>query len=165
MLRSQQRELSIPILVLLICLTATGPTAAQTATPAAYPVAPDPSECVIDPVPIEEIAHTLATPNAKPNVSAAPLVALAGEPASAETSAEVTATLRHVFACANAGDPLHVASLYTDDFDRHFFGGVPAEDLMAFLAIPPRPLPQDKKRVIIRFGEVQLLPKKAGQGC
>jgi hypothetical protein len=70
----------------------------------------------------------------------------------------VIATLRQVFACANAGDVLRVASLYTDDFVRDFFAGVPTGDLLEFLAIPPQPLPEDQKRIIIRFGEVQLLP-------
>ncbi len=82
----------------------------------------------------------------------------AGQPADPETSAEVVATLRQIFACANAGDPLRVSSLFTDDFVRNFFGGVPLEDLLDFLAIPPQPLPEDQERIIIRFGEVQLLP-------
>jgi hypothetical protein len=145
------------MLALLICLVATESTVAQTATPAAYPVAPDPSECVSEPVPIEEIARVLMTPVAETSVSATPFVTSGSEAADAELSAAVIATLRQVFACANAGDALRVASLYTDDFVRDFFGGVPAEDLIAFLALPPQPLPEDQKRIIIGFGEVQLL--------
>jgi hypothetical protein len=158
MLRSYDRKLSVPILALLICLAVTGSTAAQTATPAAYPVAPDPSECVAEPASPEEIVTILATPVAETAGSPTPFVAPEGEPADAETSDEVIATLRQVFACANAGDALRVASFYTDDFVRDFFGGVPTGDLLEFLAIPPQPLPEDQKRIIIRFGEVQLLP-------
>jgi hypothetical protein len=121
-------------------------------------VAPDPSECVIEPAPIEEIATIMGTPVAEPIDSATSFVPTAGEPADAEMSAEVVATLRQLFACANAGDALRVASLYTDDFLRDFFGGVPREDLFDFLATPPRPLPDEQKRVIVRIGEVQLLP-------
>ena len=51
-----------------------------------------------------------------------------------------------------------IASLYTDEFIRDFFGGVPREDLLDFLATPPQPLTDDQKRVIVRMGEVQLLP-------
>ena len=158
MQRSYGSKLSVVILALLICLAATSSTAAQTATPAAYPVAPDPRECVAEPTSTEEIAATLATPVAQVFSSPAPSDASAGAPAGEETSAEVIATLRQVFACANAGDALRVASFYTDDFVREFFGGVPSEDLLEFLAIPPKPLSEDQKRVIIRFGEVQMLP-------
>jgi hypothetical protein len=107
---------------------------------------------------VEEIAAILGTPVADSGVGATPFALSAGEPAEAETSAQVVATLRHVFACANAGDPLRVASLFTDDFVRDFFGGVPLSDLLEFLAIPPLPLAEDQKRIIIRFGDVQLLP-------
>jgi hypothetical protein len=157
-LQSRERNLSAPVLALLLSLAGAGSTVAQTATPAAYPVAPDPRECVIEPAPVEQIMAILGTPVAETGDSATPFVPPAGAPADAETSAEVVATLRQVFACANAGDPLRVASLFTDDFVRNFFGGVPREDLLDFLAIPPQPLPEDQKRIIIRFGEVQMLP-------
>ena len=158
MLQPYARKLRILVLALLLSLVAADSALAQTATPAAYPVAPDPNECVIEPTPVEEIGAILGTPVAEPGYSATPFVPPAGEPADAETSAEVVATLRQVFACANAGDRLRVASLFTDDFTRNFFGGVPVEDLLDFLAIPPQPLPEDQKRIIVRFGEVQLLP-------
>ena len=158
MLQSLERKLGVPVLAGLLSLAAADSTVAQTATPAAYPVAPDPSECVVDPAPIEEIAAILGNPVAEPADSATPFAPPAGEPANPETSAEVIATLHQVFACANAGDPLRVASLFTDDFTRNFFGGVPVEDLLGFLAIPPQPLPEDQKRIIVRFGDVQLLP-------
>jgi hypothetical protein len=56
-----------------------------------------------------------------------------------------------------AGDPLSVASLYTDDFIRDFFGGVPRQDLLDFLGSPSQPLAEDRKQIIVRIGEVQLL--------
>ena len=158
MLPSYDRKLTVPVLVLLLSLATAGPTLAQKATPAAYPVAPDPSECVIDPAPIEEIAAILGTPVAEPAVSPSPFVPPASQPADPETSAKVVATLRQIFACANAGDPLRFSSLFTDDFVRNFFADVPLEDLLDFLAIPPQPLPENQERIIIRFGEVQLLP-------
>ncbi len=145
-------------LSLLLSMFAIHATTAQTATPAAYPVAPDPSECVVAPAPIEAIEAILGTPVAEPAGTPARFMPPTGEPADAETSAEVVATLRQVFACANAGDLLRVTGLYTDDFVRDFFGGVPREELLEFLSVPPQPLPDDQRRIIIRFGEVQLLP-------
>ena len=143
--------------MLLLSLVPAESTTAQPGTPA-YPAAPDPGECVIEPASIEEIAAILGTPVAEPTDSATPFVPPTGEPADPETSADVVATLHQVFACANAADPLRVASLFTDGFVRVFFGGVPLDDLLEFLTIPPQPLPEDQKRIIIRFGEVQLLP-------
>jgi hypothetical protein len=152
------RKLSALLLALLLTLVAAASTVAQSATLVAYPQAPDPRECVIEPPPIEEIATIMGTPIPDPTNSATPFVSPAGEPADPQTAADVIATLRQVFACANAGDPLRVSALFTDDFMRGFFGGVPLADLLDFLAIPPRPLPEDQKRIIIRFGEVELLP-------
>ena len=145
--------------VAAVLLTVCGPDAeAQSSTPETYPVAPDPTECVVAPVPVEEIAALLGTPVAAPAASPEPFVIPEGVPADTETAAEVIATLRQVFACANAGDSLRFASLFTDDFTRGFFGGAPLDDLLAFLSAPAQPLPEDQKRVIIRFGEVQILP-------
>jgi hypothetical protein len=158
MLQCREHKLRVPVMALLLSLTFADATGAQTAMPAAYPVAPDPAECVIEPASIEEIAAIMGTPVAGTADSATPFVPPAGEPADLETSAEVVATLHQVFACANAGDLPRVASLFTDDFVRNFFGGVPLEDLLDVLATPPQPLPEDQKRVIIRFEEVQLLP-------
>ena len=158
MLWSHARKLTVFALALRLSQAAAGPTLAQTATPAVYPTAPDPNECVVESTPMEEIAAILGTPVAEPDDNATPFAPPAGQPADAETSAQVVATLHQVFACANAGDRLRVASLFTDDFVRNFFAGPPLPDLLDFLAIPPQPLPEEEKRIIIRFGEVQLLP-------
>ena len=158
MLRSHERKLSVPILALLFCLAKAGSTLAQSATPAAYPVAPDPSECKVRPASPEEISTILGTKVPEPAASPTPFVIPPAKPANTETSTEVIATLRQLFACANAGDALRVASFYTDDFVRDFFGGVPTGDLMEFLSVPPQPLPAAQKRNIIRFERVQILP-------
>ena len=157
MLRFSERKLSVPILMLLFCLATAGSTPAQSATPAAYPVAPDPGECIAQPASPEEIATILGTTVPEPDGSPVPFVIPPGRPADTDTSTEVIATLRQLFACANAGDALRVASFYTDDFVRDFFGGVPVGDLLEFLAIAPEPLPEAQKRIITRFGQVQIL--------
>jgi hypothetical protein len=152
------RTLGVPILMLLLSLVPADSTMAQTGTPAGYPTAPDPGQCVIESASIEEITAILGTPVAEPIESSTPFVPPAGSPADAETTAEVVATLHQLFACANAGDPLRVASHFTDDFVRDFFGGAPRQDLLDFLATPPQPLPGDQQRIIVRIEEVQLLP-------
>ncbi|MBA3450779.1 MAG: nuclear transport factor 2 family protein, partial [Chloroflexia bacterium] len=120
---------------------------------------PDPAECVVAPKPVAQIAAVLGTPVADPfPATPEPFVIPMGEPASDETAGAVIATLRQVFACANAGDPLRFSSLYSDDFLHGFFGGAPRADVIDFLSLPPQPLPEDQKRIIIRFGEVQMLP-------
>ena len=72
------RKLSVPALAILLPLLVTEFVAAQTATPAAYPVAPDPRECIIDPATVEEIGVILGTPVAEPAFSATPFVRPAG---------------------------------------------------------------------------------------
>jgi hypothetical protein len=152
------RTLGIPILMLLLSLVPADSTMAQMGTPAGYPSAPDPGQCVIEPASIEEIAAILGTLVAEPIESATPFVRPAGPPADAEATADVVATLHQLFACANAGDPLRVASHFTEDFVRDFFGGAPRQDLLDFLAAPPQALPNDQQRIIVRIEEVQLLP-------
>jgi hypothetical protein len=153
-----RRRIAVAVLSFLFPMFGIDATTAQIATPAAYPVAPDPSECVVAPAAIDEIEAILETPVADPARSSTTFVPPVGEPADAETSAEVVSALRQVFACANAGDLLRITSLYTDDFVRDFLGGAPPGELLGILAAPPQPLPEDQKRVIVRFGDVQLLP-------
>ena len=158
-MRDDRRVRSLLGFALALSLVTSGsPAAAQSATPALYPATPQPAECVVAPRTAEEIADLVTTSPATPAASPAPFVIPPGEPADAATAAEVTATLRQVFACANAGDPLRFASLFSDAFVRAFFAGVPRGDLIAFLSAPPQPLPAEERRVIIRFGEVQIHP-------
>lgn len=134
---------------------------AREATPAAlsFPVTPDPADCVIAPRALEDVVAIAATTAPGGAVGlATPFVPPAGEPADAATTAAITETIYQVFACANAGDPLRFANLYTDRFLGSFFGGVPAEQVEGFLALPPQSLPQDQLRIIRGIGEVLLLP-------
>ncbi|MDQ3228026.1 MAG: hypothetical protein M3Q50_15530 [Chloroflexota bacterium] len=154
--RQNRYRFPLAIAALLLALSASN-SGGQPATPAVYPVAPAPSECVIASVPLEEIVAIRETPVPDAAAIPAPFTIPAGRPADTETTVDVIATLRQVFACANVGDPLRCASLYSDDFLRSFFGGVPRDDVIAFLSLPPQFFPEDQKRVIIRFGKVQLL--------
>ena len=81
-----------------------------------------------------------------------------GVPADSATAAEVIATLRQVFACTNGGQVLRVYALFTDAFIREFFAQTPlTPEVTAFLAATPRPLPDEQRRIIRGFGDVQIL--------
>lgn len=150
-----------PILVgaVVACaLFPVGGLAQEMATPGPFPQTPDPAACVAEAVTIEDVLEALGATAATPVVAAPDAVAEQGEAADAATADAVKATLLQVFACANAGDPLRFASLYTDQFLRDFFGGVPQADLEAFLGMPPQPLPTELQRIIRGVGEVEILP-------
>lgn len=129
----------------------------EMATPGPYPQTPDPAGCVADAMTVDAALAALAPTLATPAAATPDAVAETGVPADAETADAVKATLLQVFACANAGDPLRVASLYSEPFLRDFFGGVPQADLEAFLEAPPQPLPAEQRRIIRGMGEVDLL--------
>ncbi len=156
------RTLALVAVVVLLAGTSIDTVAAQDATPAPFPVAPDPAECTITPRPIEDVVAVVGTPAAGAATPVAasptPFVVPAGEPAAPEIAAAAVATLRQVLACANAGDFLRVYALFTDDYVRAFFAGTPiTPEVEAFLSAPPQPLPAEELRIIVRFGEVQRL--------
>ncbi|MEZ4564445.1 MAG: hypothetical protein R2853_17065 [Thermomicrobiales bacterium] len=145
-------------LVVFSLLTPHGVLAQEMATPGPFPQAPDPAAYVAEPLTVGDVLAVLADAPATPAAAIPDAAGAGGTPADAETAAAVNATLLQVFACANAGDPLRFASLYTAPFLREFFGGVPQADLEAFLGMPPQPLPAAQRRIIRGLGEVDLLP-------
>jgi hypothetical protein len=157
-LHLDRHRVAAAMLSLLLSIVAASGTLAQPATPEPYPVAPHPDECEVGPARVEGILAILATPVAPPAASPTPFAIPTGWPADTETTIDVVATLHQLFACANAGDPSRVASLFTADFVRVFFGGAPLDDVATFLSTPPQPLPEEQKRVIVRIGEVHILP-------
>jgi hypothetical protein len=144
--------------VVIGTLLPSGALAQEMATPGPFPQTPDPAACVVEALPADDVLAVLAAAPATPAVSTPDAVDLQETPADAETADAVKATLLQVFACANAGDPLRFASLYTDQFLRDFFGGVPQADLEAFLGMEPQPLPTEQRRIIRGVGDVELLP-------
>jgi hypothetical protein len=156
------------IAVMTVLVSAAGgisAVAAQDEAPATYPVAPDPSECIVRPLALDAVARIVGTPVAGadapgPPVSASPAAFAVppGVPADSATAAEVIATLRQVFACTNGGQVLRVYALFTDAFIREFFAQTPlTPEVTAFLAATPRPLPDEQRRIIRGFGDVQIL--------
>jgi hypothetical protein len=144
--------------VVIGTLAPCGALAQEMATPGPFPQTPDAAACVAEPLTVDEVSAVLAAAPATPAVATPDAFDAQGTPADAETADAVKATLLQVFACANAGDPLRFASLYSEPFLRDFFGGVPQADLEAFLGMPPQPLPAEQRRIIRGIGDVERLP-------
>ena len=153
----------LPFIAAMIVLAASSSSAgAQDATSAAYPLAPDPADCRVEPRSVESLMAAVGTPAAgEPAAPASPtpFVRPQGQPADAATTAAVVATLHQVFACANAADFLRIFALYTDDYLRVFLAGTPMnEEVIAYFAASPVPLPEAERRIIVRIEEVEILP-------
>jgi hypothetical protein len=143
---------------LLFVAFAATPAGAQTPPPAVYPITPDPKDCAVEPASLDGVITVLQTPVAAAAASPTPFAPPLSVPADAEVASDVVATLYEVFACANAGDPLRVSSLFTADFMRAFYGEASLEEVAGFLVTPPEPLPEEERRVIVAIGQVQMLP-------
>ena len=140
---------------------------AQEATPAAgvaaFPLTPDPAECTVEPRPVEEAVALVAqaTPAAAAAAEPAETVAVpVGELADAETVAGVTATVREVYACFNAGDVARAFALVTDDVLRGFAeeDPIPEEEVRAFLGATPAAVPAAQRVAILAITDVVRLP-------
>lgn len=144
--------------VVMSTLLPGGALAQEMATPGPFPQTPDPAACVAEALTVEDVLAALDAAAATPAIGTPDPAGEQGKSADSTTADAVKAALLQVFACANAGDPLRFASLYTDQFLRDFFGGVPEADLTAFLGMPPQPLPAEQQRIIRGIGDVELLP-------
>ena len=158
-MRSHIGRCAVAALLVLVLVAPRGDAIrAQTPPPAVYPVTPDPQDCLVEPAPLEGVINVLQTPVPATPAGATPPVPPLSVPADAEVASDVVATLYEVFACANAGDPLRVSSLFTADFMRAFYGDASLEEVAGFLVRPPEPLPEEQRRVIVAIGTVQMLP-------
>lgn len=137
------RRLSTVVLTLLLLpLRVT----AQEATPAAFPLTPDPSECQATPRTVAEVdalaANQPATPSAESDARRLVLKG-ATEPASTEQIAGITSTARELVACLSLGDWGRLFALYSAAmFGEHL---VTSEDITE--SNPPLP---DGERVALR---------------
>jgi steroid delta-isomerase-like uncharacterized protein len=79
-----------------------------------------------------------------------------GQPADAETVAGVTATVRELLACFNAGDIGRAAALHTEAFLRRQLAAIPPEAFLAIMTAPPSP-PREQA-VLHGVRDVRVLP-------
>jgi hypothetical protein len=116
---------------------------------------PNPEECTAEPRSIDDLLLVVGSPppagsgednSAARAASPEPFDLPAGEPADEETVAGVTATIRQIFACQNAGEALRGMSRVTDEFIRTQVGyQVYDEDTLAFLQASPVPLSEEQQ--------------------
>jgi len=105
---------------------------ARQATPSPDFVAVDAGTCTVEPRTAEEIAALAGTPAASPAVTepvASPAAmgspTPAGEAADEETVRAITETVAEIYACFEAGEPLRVAALISDEALGQFLAFYP----------------------------------------
>jgi hypothetical protein len=135
---------------------------AQTASPTVD--SPNPEECTTEPLAIEELLVVVGSPppagageenSAGRAASPVPFTLPEGEPADDATVAGVTATIRILFACMNAGHALRGMSQLTDEFIQQQVGfQVYDEDTLAFLQASPAPRPEEQQVLLFGIREV-----------
>jgi hypothetical protein len=129
--------------------------AAGAQTPA--PDAPPPDLCRVEARGRDDLNATVATPAARPATPEATVVP-AGTPADPETVAGVTATVRELVACFNAGELFRAYGLYTDDYLRDLFWRQPPLSQADYDALAtPQPAPAGKRVEILAIEDVRLL--------
>ncbi len=161
---------SVALVVVLFALALLGPTVAlaQDATPVAVAGdAIDPVECQVEGRTADELialwyqendegTPVLATPEAAEPMALVPVPL--GEPADAETVAGVSATVREVFACFNAGDFGRATALFSENLVRQF-GPSPEEspeDVRAFLEAA-EPAPEEARIQLLAVTDVAVM--------
>jgi hypothetical protein len=81
-----------------------------------------------------------------------------GRPADAATIAGITATVRELVACFNAGEPLRAYALHTDaDLARIFAQQGPPTQAGYEMLATPEPMPPDKQIAILAIRDVRRL--------
>ena len=158
------------IAVALVSLLMVGPpeAGAQEGTPATDLDVPAAAECTVEPRSEDELRALFreaaaATPVLEsPEASPTPAVPPTGDPADAQTVAEISATWRQFVACINAGDQARMFALFSDDMVRRqlvvdIAFGVTEDALFAFLAATPVPLP-DPSVPVVPFDDARVLP-------
>lgn len=141
---------------------------AQEGTPAASLDVPSAAECTVEPRAEDELRalfrEAAATPILdSPETSPTPAVPPPGDPADAQTVAEISATWRQFVACITAGDQARMFALFSDDMVRRQFVvdiafGVTEEALFAFLSATPVPIPPDHSAPVLPFTDARVLP-------
>ena len=141
---------------------------AQDATPGVGGEAPDPADCRAEPRDADELialwyeedaagTPVAVAPTDEPPLDAVPVPL--GEPADAATAAGVTAAVREVFACFNAGNFGAALALFSDDL-VHAFGPEPGEtpeEVRGFVEAAPEPPPAGERIRLLAVTDVAVM--------
>jgi len=107
----------------LAAYTLLSPISAYGETTTPTPDVPPASLCAVKAPSFDELNAIVAIPLAEATalVTRTPGVVPEGTPANAETAAEITATIRELVGCFNAGEPLRPFGLYTAPYLNQLF--------------------------------------------
>jgi hypothetical protein len=151
-----------------MALLVTGPVFAQEGTPEAdtaeNPRLVDPSECVIEPRPYDELAGILQLEGeGVPAPDYTPITPPLGEVADPDTELAIKETARHMLACFNAGDFLRASALLTENGVKRTFWGFTIDEENRQLAqerLPAAPEPRAEEFLtrLIAVTDVSTLP-------
>ena len=163
------RLVAFALVLCSLAFAGPGRAAAQDATPASgRGEVLDPAECQVEPRSADELIAVwyeqneagtpiLATPAADTALESVPVPL--GEPADAETVAAVTAAVREVLACFNAGDFGRALALFSDELIRSSGpepGDTP-EDVRGFLAAAAEPAPEADRIRLLAVTDVAVM--------
>jgi hypothetical protein len=127
---------------------------------------PNPDECTLEPRTIEEMQALHGTPAPEGEGEAVSIIQATpvdfalpeGEPADEQTVAEVTAAVRNLTACHNAGNYLAGMGGLTDQFIITQVGkSLFDEDFVAAMTSDPVPLAEEDQTVILGIRSVTVL--------
>jgi hypothetical protein len=160
--------LAVTVVVSSLLMAGAPGAVAQEGTPAAGRDVPSAAECTVEPRSEDELralfreaAATLILDS--PEASPTPAVPPTGDPADAQTVAEISASWRQFVACITAGDQARMFALFSDDMVRRqlvidIAFGVTEEALFAFLSATPVPLPPDPSVPVDPIEDARVLP-------
>lgn len=163
-----RKTITVIVTLVMSYVVSGGPLVAQDATPGADGwVTPDPSECTVEPRSMESILAISATNDEGTPLAEPPAPAIAtpglqlpeGEPADQETVEAVTATIRQLVACENAGDLRRAHALYTDNVLIVFQTNEPLTDQQRIDLYGATPVARPPEAFTsIRISDVLVLP-------
>lgn len=123
------------------------------------PEVPPAELCTVDAPSLDQLNEVILAPNASPVATRTPGVTPDGEPADAETIAAVTAVVRELTACFNAGELIRAYGLYSDAYLRRLFnrqGGFTRTGYDSLATPQPADDPADNT-AIIEIADVRVL--------
>lgn len=128
------------------------------------PRAVPPTECAVDPSPVETLASVLALAGeGAPRPAYPAITAPLGEVADTETRTAIKEAARELIACFNAGDIPRAAALMTDNGVRRAYwalsvDAVAREAARARLTAPPQPRPEASHIRLLAVTDASFLP-------
>ena len=150
------RRLGAPVAAVMVGMALAGPVAAEDPH---FPEAPDPAGCTVEPIPLEELNSSIATPIPATPAPGRGAVVPAGTPATADEAQVILETVRTLVACYNAGELLRSYALYTPEYLHHLFARQGPYAEVSYLSLAtPMPAEADERVQILDIADQRRLP-------